>query len=82
MYLHKSLKELLEQFKWKHGGQFPQEVHVGHDFHPDIGYRVKSMGPRFLINTIHSVPFYADPDLKKNEVRVVTATGEEKVVKI
>jgi hypothetical protein len=80
MGLGKSLIRLLEEVKV--GGDLPREVHLGLSFHPDLKQLAKSRGPKFLIRTVHSVPFFADPDLKKNEVRVVTATGEEKVVKI
>lgn len=55
-------RELLEEHS-KQG--MPREVYVGSEFHPSLEAFIKKMALKapMLIVTVHSVPFYVDPEI-------------------
>lgn len=78
------LRKLLEEIKSDGSdGDLPREIHVNPDQYPDVramGIAQGQGSQKFFIMTVHSVPFYADPELKKDEVKIVTATAGEKII--
>jgi hypothetical protein len=78
--LQEYLKGILEEVQ---GNDLPKEIYVSSDQHPDIWALAQVQGSRkFLIMAVYSVPFYADPELAKGAVKVVTATAGEKIINL